>query len=64
MYGGVHDIDALNADIDVGAGMDQLLDIELVPAAESARNKVGALACTAFERTRLARHCVLSIPSS
>jgi hypothetical protein len=30
MHGGVHHMDALDADIDVGAGMDQLLDIKLV----------------------------------
>jgi hypothetical protein len=56
MHGGMHDIDALNANIDVGDGMDQLLDIELMLAAQRARNKGGALSTTGFERTCPARH--------
>lgn len=61
MHSGVHDIDALNADVDVGTGVDQFFDIELVLATECAGNEVGVLPAIAFGRTRPARYCTLSI---
>ena len=58
----MHHIDTLNADVKVGSGMDQLLDIKLVLATKSARDEVRPLVAMPFERTRVARHYRFSSP--
>ena len=50
MNGGMHQVDAFNADVSVRSNMHELRDIELMLPTESARNKVRLCRVTAPDR--------------